>query len=64
MGNVCAFSGHALSMFHGLLQNKYSRVSGMRRKIMHSSNARERPEAPRLSVYLTIIPRAHVGYMR
>ena len=30
--------------------------------IMRSSNAREGPEAPRLSVYLTIIPRAHVGY--
>ena len=62
MGNVCAFSGHALSMFHGLLQNKYSRASDMRRKIMRISNARERSETPRLSIYLTTIPRAHVGY--
>ena len=49
-------------MFHGLLQNKKSRVGDMRKKITRSSNARERPKAPRLSVYLTIIPRAHVRY--
>ena len=34
----------------------------MRRKIMRVTNARERSEAPWLSIYLTTIPRAHVGY--